>query len=110
MSTLKARNFVCRREKDTLRLVQSLHTTLKFAEADMPFELSVLESLLSETVQHFERHHKRILLLSDSVEREIGEVLKTSAGDLTRLLPIQKYAHHIFLVLQCPIFSVIQES
>lgn len=80
----------CRREKDTLRLVQQLHQTLKYAEETMPFELSVLEALLCETVEHFERHHKRLLLLSESIEREIGEVLKTSAGDLTRLLPIQK--------------------
>ncbi len=43
-------------------------------------------------VRQFERHHKRLVLLSDSVEREINMVLKTSSGDLTRLLPIQKSA------------------
>ena len=57
---------------------------------DAPFELRALEALLAETVRQFERHHKRLLLLSDSVEREIMVVLKTSSGDLTRLLPIQK--------------------
>ena len=82
--------FTFRREKDTLRLVQSLHQGLRFAEPDVPFELTVLEALLSETVQQFERHHKRLLLLSESIEKEIGEVLRTAASDLTRLLPIQK--------------------
>ena len=72
----------------------------------MPFELSILEALLSETVQHFERHHKRLLMLSDSVEREIGEVLRTSAGDLTRLLPIQKSVSSCRCEIHSSVFQI----
>ena len=79
-----------RRERETLRLVHSLRSGILSAEADMPFELTVLEALLAETVRQFERHLKRLLLLSESVEREVTHVLKASSGDLTRLLPIQK--------------------
>jgi hypothetical protein len=41
---------VCRREKETLRLVQAMRNGILGGEADMPFELRVLEALLSETV------------------------------------------------------------
>ena len=79
-----------RRERETLRLVHGVRSGILGADADVPFELRVLEALLSETVRQFERHLKRLLLLSESVEREVTHVLKTSSGDLTRLLPIQK--------------------
>ena len=79
-----------RRERETLKVVQAVHGTIKNASASLPFELKVLEALLAETVRQFERRHKRLQLLSDSVEREIGSVLGNSMGDLTRLLPIQK--------------------
>ena len=83
-----------RREKDTLKIVQAMCRGIS-SGADTPFELRALEALLAETVRQFERHHKRLLLLSDSVEREIMVVLKTSSGDLTRLLPIQKWVPHL---------------
>ena len=81
----------CRRQKDTLRLVQALRSGILGADDDVPFELRVLEALLSETVNQFERHLRRLLLLSEMVEREVTSVLKSSTGDLTRLLPIQKW-------------------
>lgn len=71
-------------------MVQGLRTGILNAEEGVPFELRVLEALLSETVRQFERHLQRLLLLSDTIEREVTLVLKSSAGDLTRLLPIQK--------------------
>ena len=82
--------------------MHSLRSGILGAEENVPFELSVLEALLSETVQQFERHLKRLLLLSESVEREVTYVLKASSGDLTRLLPIQKLA---LILLICQPFS-----
>lgn len=73
-----------------MKLVQAMFSSITAGEAEEPFELRVLEALLSETARQFERHHKRLQLLSDSVEQEIELVLKSSSGDLTRLLPIQK--------------------
>lgn len=73
-----------------MKVVQAMYSGIRFADAGVPFELRALEALLAETVRQFERHFKRLQLLSDSVEQEIQVVLKTSRGDITRLLPIQK--------------------
>lgn len=73
-----------------MKIVEAMCNGILGAEAGVPFELRVLEALLGETVRQFERHYKRLQLLSDSVEREVQIVLKTTSSDLTRLLPIQK--------------------
>ncbi len=90
LQDLPYKKFKYRRERETLRLVHGVRSGILQADAEVPFELRVLEALLSETVRQFERHLKRLLLLSESVEREVTHVLKSSTGDLTRLLPIQK--------------------
>ena len=90
LQDLPHKEFEYRRERETLRLVHGVRSGILQADAEVPFELRVLEALLSETVRQFERHLKRLLLLSESVEREVTHVLKSSTGDLTRLLPIQK--------------------
>ena len=65
-----------------MKVVQAMYSGIRFADPGVPFELRALEALLAETVRQFERHFKRLQLLSDSVEHEIQIVLKTSSGDI----------------------------
>ena len=61
----------------------------------LPFELAVLEALLSETVRQFERRHRQLRLLATGVEDDIGRTLRKAGGagdvasssELQRLLP-----------------------
>ena len=64
----------------------------------LPFELAVLEALLSETVRQFERRHRQLRLLATGVEDDIGRTLRRAGGagdvasssELQRLLPIAR--------------------
>ena len=64
----------------------------------LPFELAVLEALLSETVRQFERRHRQLRLLATGVEDDIGRTLRKAGGagdvasssELQRLLPIAR--------------------
>ena len=56
----------------------------------LPFELRALEALLAETVRQFERRRQRLALLADTAEEEINRSLRTNAGDMQRLLPVQR--------------------
>lgn len=58
----------------------------------LPFELRVLEALLAETVRQFERRRQRLALLADTAEEEISKSLRKAAGDMQRLLPVQRLA------------------
>ncbi len=58
----------------------------------LPFELRVMEALLDETARQFERRHRRLELLSVSIEEDISKNLRNSGSDLQRLLPIQRCA------------------
>lgn len=79
-----------RRDRDTARLAQSVLDHV--AEASpLPFELRVLEALLDETARQFERRHRRLELLSVSIEEDISKNLRNSGSDLQRLLPIQRW-------------------
>lgn len=80
-----------RRDRDTARLAQSVVD--RVAEASpLPFELRVLEALLDETARQFDRRHRRLELLSVSIEEDISKNLRNSGADLQRLLPIQRWA------------------
>ena len=79
----------CRKDRDTLRLTQSIINNVSEA-GPLPFELRVLEALLDETARQFERRQRRLELLAMSIEEDIQKTLKQNGADLQRLLPIQR--------------------
>ncbi|CAL5223414.1 g5926 [Coccomyxa viridis] len=81
--------FPCRKDRDTLRLTQSIINNVSEA-GPLPFELRVLEALLDETARQFERRQRRLELLAMSIEEDIQKTLKQNGADLQRLLPIQR--------------------
>ncbi|CAL8471666.1 g11208 [Coccomyxa elongata] len=81
--------FPCRRDRDTARLAQSVLDHVA-ETSPLPFELRVMEALLDETARQFERRHRRLELLSVSIEEDISKNLRNSGSDLQRLLPIQR--------------------
>ena len=87
----------CRKDRDTLRLTQSVINNISEA-GPLPFELRVLEALLDETARQFERRQRRLELLAMSIEDDIQKTLKQNAADLQRLLPIQRWPHAYHLI------------
>lgn len=81
----------CRKDRDTLRLTQSVIDNVSEA-GPLPFELRVLEALLDETARQFERRQRRLELLANSIEDDIHKQLKQHSADLQRLLPVQRSA------------------
>lgn len=85
----KAVLFPARRLQDTIRIAQALKSAIHQKSA-LPFEFKVLESLLSETVRNYESKCKRLGIVAESVLSEINAHFHGSAGELQRLLPIQR--------------------
>ena len=81
----------CRKDRDTLRLTQSVIDNVSEA-GPLPFELRVLEALLDETARQFERRQRRLELLANSIEDDIHKQLQQHSADLQRLLPVQRSA------------------
>lgn len=73
-----------------MRLAQSVLDNISEA-GPLPFELRVLEALLDETARQFERRHRRLELLSQSIEEDISKTIRGTGADLQRLLPIQRW-------------------
>jgi magnesium transporter len=90
--------FPCRRPADTAALLAAVDAAAAAAAAPFgpPFELGVLEALLSESVRHFERRTRQLRVLADGVASDVGRALRwaggaaASTGELGRLLPVQR--------------------
>lgn len=60
--------------------------------------LQVLDALLAESARYFDIKSRRLAVVADSVSDNITRSLNSknteTAGELQRLLPVQKYAMH----------------
>ncbi len=81
--------FPAPRLQDTVRVAQSIKSALVQKSA-LPFELKVLESLLSETAQSFDKKSKRLSMVAETVLDDISKSFHGSAGELQRSLPIAR--------------------
>lgn len=50
----------------------------------------MLEALLSETCRAFESKSRRLAMVAETVLNDINAAFQNSAGELQRLLPIQR--------------------
>lgn len=85
----KAVLFPARRLQDTVRVAQAIKSALAQKSA-LPFELKVLESLLSETATMFDKKSKRLGMVAETVLDDISRSFHGSAGELQRSLPIAR--------------------
>ena len=85
----KAVLFPARRLQDTVRVAQAIKSALAQRSA-LPFELKVLESLLSETAQTFDKKTKRLGMVAETVMEDINRNFHASAAELQRSLPIAR--------------------
>ena len=85
----KAVLFPARRLQDTVRVAQAIKSALTQRSA-LPFELKVLESLLSETALSFDKKSKRLGMVAETVIDDISKAFHGSAGELQRSLPIAR--------------------
>jgi len=83
----KAVLFPARRLQDTVKVAQAIKSALTQKSA-LPFELKVLESLLSETASMFDKKSKRLGMVAETVLDDISRSFHGSAGELQRSLPI----------------------
>lgn len=85
----KAVLFPARRLQDTVRVAQAIKSALAQRSA-LPFELKVLESLLSETAVTFDKKTKRLGMVAETVMEDINRNFHASAAELQRSLPIAR--------------------
>jgi len=85
----KAVLFPSQRLQDTVRVAQTIKSALAQKSA-LPFELKVLESLLSETATMFDKKIKRLGMVAETVLDDISRSFHGSAGELQRSLPIAR--------------------
>ncbi|KAL4424906.1 hypothetical protein ABPG77_002129, partial [Micractinium sp. CCAP 211/92] len=81
--------FPCRRLSDTVRISQSVKAAVA-QKASLPFELKVLEALLAETARAYANKSKRLAVVAETVLQDINNSWHSSAGELQRLIPIQR--------------------
>lgn len=73
--------------RDTIHTAQSIKTAVD-THSSLPFELKVLESLLSETTQDFDKKYKRIWMVADTVMDDLNQNFHQAAAELSRFVPI----------------------
>ncbi|PRW56958.1 Magnesium transporter MRS2-4 isoform A [Chlorella sorokiniana] len=85
----KAVLFPSRRLNDTVKISQSIKAAI-VQTSPLPFELKVLEALLSETARAYANKSKRLAIVAETVLTDINTTFSSSAGELQRLIPIQR--------------------
>jgi magnesium transporter len=78
-----------RRLNDTVKISQSIKAAI-VQTSPLPFELKVLEALLSETARAYANKSKRLAIVAETVLTDINTTFSSSAGELQRLIPIQR--------------------
>lgn len=81
--------FPARRLADTVRIAQAVKSMLG-QRSVLPFELKVLESLLSETALAFDKKSKRLRMVAETVMDDINRSFHASAAELQRFIPITR--------------------
>lgn len=90
--------FPAKRAADTAALLAAVDAAAAASSTPFgpPFELAILEALLSESVRVFDRRARQLRLLADGVENDVARALRwaggaaASTGELGRLLPVQR--------------------
>ena len=85
----KAVLFPAKRVGDTIRVAQSIKSALHQRSA-LPFELKVLEALLSDTAQAFDKKTKRFNMVAETIMDDINNNFSASAAELSRIIPIAR--------------------
>lgn len=73
--------------RDTIHAAQTIKTAID-TKSSLPFELKVLESLLSETTQDFDKKYRRIWMVADTVMDDLNQNFHQAAAELSRFVPI----------------------
>lgn len=73
--------------RDTIHTAQAIKTAID-TSSSLPFELKVLESLLSETTQDFDKKYRRIWMVADTVTDDLNQNFHQAAAELSRFVPI----------------------
>lgn len=73
--------FPTKRLPDTVRIAQAVKSAIS-QRSGLPFELRVLEALLSEATRALEGKCKRLGVVAESVVSEINANFHSSAGEL----------------------------
>lgn len=81
--------FPSRRLSDTVRVAQAIKSMITQRSA-LPFELKILESLLSETALAFDKKAKRLGMVAETVLDDINRSFHASAAELQRFIPIAR--------------------
>lgn len=81
--------FPSRRLSDTVRVAQAIKSMITQRSA-LPFELKILESLLSETALAFDKKTKRLGMVAETVLDDINRSFHASAAELQRFIPISR--------------------
>ena len=81
--------FPARRLQDTVHVAQAIKSAI-IQRSALPFELKVLESLLSETASAFDKKTKRLGMVAETVMEDINRNFHASAAELQRSLPIAR--------------------
>ncbi|EFN55977.1 hypothetical protein CHLNCDRAFT_145324 [Chlorella variabilis] len=81
--------FPSRRLSDTIKISQSIKAAIS-QKSPLPFELKVLEALLAETARAYSNKAKRLGIVAETVLQDINTNFSSSAGELQRLIPIQR--------------------
>lgn len=81
--------FPCRRMTETIHVAQTVKRSISQRSA-LPFELKVLESLLSETTSYFEKKYQRLVMVADTVTEDINQSFHETAAELQRFIPITR--------------------
>lgn len=81
--------FPSRRLSDTIKISQSIKAAIS-QKSPLPFELKVLEALLAETARAYSSKSKRLAIVAETVLVDINTNFSSSAGELQRLIPIQR--------------------
>lgn len=73
--------------RDTIHTAQTIKTAID-TKSSLPFELKVLESLLSETIEDFDKKYRRIWMVADTVMDDLNQNFHHAAAELSRFVPI----------------------
>lgn len=81
--------FPTKRLQDTVKVAQAVKSSL-MQRSVLPFELKVLEALLSETARAFDTKSKRLAMVAETVIEDINRNFHASVAELQRLIPITR--------------------